>query len=85
MDDPKGPAILALRRLADETGIGILGLAVGFVRAHPDISVVLLGTSSTDHLERNLDLMAAPPLSGDVIERLRQLVRKGHVDQSRDE
>ena len=76
-DEPKGPAILALRQLAEETGIGVVGLAVGFVRAHQDVSAVLLGTSSPEHLERNLGLMAAPPLSGDVVERLRPLVAKG--------
>ena len=83
-DDPKGPAILALRRLADETGVGVLGLAVGFVHAHPDVSVVLLGTSSLDHLERNLGLMTALPLSDDVLERLRPLLRKGNEDRDRD-
>lgn len=84
IDDPKGPAILALRRLADETGIGIVELAVGFVRAHPDVSAVLLGTSSPDHLGRNLELMVAPLLCGDVIERLRSLFHEGHDDGDRD-
>jgi aryl-alcohol dehydrogenase-like predicted oxidoreductase len=83
-DEPKGPAILALRRLAEETGVGVVALAVGFVRAHQDVSTVLLGTSSLEHLERNLELMAAPPLSDDVVERLRTLVRTGDGDRDRD-
>ena len=59
-----------------------MALAVGFVRAHQDVSTVLLGTSSLEHLERNLGLMAAPPLSVDVIERLRTLVRTGDGDRT---
>ena len=72
--DPKGPLITDLRRLAASTGTDVYELALGFVRSVPEITTVLLGMSSTDHLQRNLELAAAPPLSPDVLDELRMIL-----------
>jgi aryl-alcohol dehydrogenase-like predicted oxidoreductase len=49
-------------------------LAIGFVQAHAEqISTVLVGTSSVDHLERNIAAMGAAPLPPDVVTALRAI------------
>ena len=58
-------------RIADDTGLGLDQLAVGFVRSCRDVSTMLVGISSRAHLRRNVDLMAAAPLDDDVVARLR--------------
>jgi aryl-alcohol dehydrogenase-like predicted oxidoreductase len=69
VDDPKAARIAGLRRIADEAGIDLSRLAFGFLRAYAqDISVVLVGTTSPDHLRRNVELLAAPPLPADVLD-----------------
>jgi len=72
--DPKAPTIEALRRVADDTGLGLDQLAVGFVRRHAAVSTMLVGISSRAHLQRNVDLLAAPPLEDDVVARLQSVV-----------
>jgi aryl-alcohol dehydrogenase-like predicted oxidoreductase len=71
--DPKAPLIAALRRLADDAGLGLDELAVGFVRSYESVSTMLVGISSSDHLHRNIDLMAATPLDDDLVARLRAI------------
>ena len=73
-DDPKAPTIEALRRIADDTGLGLDQLAVSFVRSHAAVSTMLLGISSRAHLQRNLDLMAMAPLADDVLNRMQTVV-----------
>ena len=66
-EDPNWPLIERVMQLSRRTGIDLMALAVGFVRAHPGVSTVLTGISARDHLLRNLDLMAAPPLDDELI------------------
>lgn len=73
-DHPKRELVGALRRLADESGVDAYRLAMGFVRAHADdLSVVLVGTTSPEHLRGNLEALAAPPLAPDVLAALDEL------------
>ena len=51
-------------------GIDLFRLAIGYVRAFPEVSTMLVGISSPTHLHRNLELMAAPPLDADVLAEL---------------
>lgn len=71
--EPKRHQIAALRDLAAESGLDPYQLAVGFVRAHRDVSTVLLGIGSRGHLERNLELMRQPALDEDLVARIRRL------------
>jgi L-glyceraldehyde 3-phosphate reductase len=69
-DDPKAPQLRALADLAARTGTAVDALAVGYVRTFSAISTVLVGIGSPAHLERNLALMAAPPLEDAVLAEL---------------
>ncbi len=71
--DPKAPNIDALRVVAVDTGLGLDQLAVGFVRSYDEVTTMLVGISSPEHLRRNVELMAAGPLDDDVIDRLRSV------------
>jgi aryl-alcohol dehydrogenase-like predicted oxidoreductase len=46
-------------------------LAIGFVQAHArDVSTLLVGTTSPEHLRRNIDALDASPLPSDVLHAL---------------
>jgi len=60
--DPKWNLLQELRRIAADAGLDQYQLAFGFVRAHVDVSTVLVGTSSLTHLRCNMQLLAGPPL-----------------------
>jgi aryl-alcohol dehydrogenase-like predicted oxidoreductase len=63
-----------VQRIAAEAGIGSLAeLAYRFARHQKGMDVVLTGTGSAEHLERNVAAASAPPLSADVLRRLRSL------------
>lgn len=63
--DPKWPVIEDLQRVAREAGTDLARLAMGFVRTNPDVGTMLVGTSSTEHLRRNVALFRSPPLDDD--------------------
>ena len=57
---PKRPLILRLQEVAARHDIGLDRLAVGFAR--PYVSTMVVGVTTTSHLHRDLDLVAAGPL-----------------------
>ena len=65
-DHPKRDLIVAALRIAREAGMGVDELAVRWVLRHPDVSTMLVGISSIEHLRRNLTLADLPPLPDDV-------------------
>lgn len=68
---PKRLQIEALGRIAADSGFDPFQLAIGFVQAHArDLSTVLVGSTSREHLQRNAEAMAAPPLPPDVMQAL---------------
>jgi aryl-alcohol dehydrogenase-like predicted oxidoreductase len=69
-DDPNWPRIARITEISRRTGIDVMSLAVGFVRAQPGVSTMLTGISTRDHLLRNLELMAAPPLDDELLAEL---------------
>jgi aryl-alcohol dehydrogenase-like predicted oxidoreductase len=71
--DPNWPRIERIAELSRRTGIDVMALALGFVRAHAGVSTALTGISTRDHLLRNLELMAAPPLDDELLTELRDL------------
>jgi aryl-alcohol dehydrogenase-like predicted oxidoreductase len=73
--DPKWPRINALLELSRREELMIDELAVGFVRASVEISTLLLGMSTSEHLSRNLELMEAPALDAGLVAELWYLVR----------
>jgi aryl-alcohol dehydrogenase-like predicted oxidoreductase len=75
-DDPKWPRVSALLELSRREGLGIDELAVGFVRHCTEISTLLLGMTTREHLRRNLELMEAPPLDADLVAEIWTVVRR---------
>ena len=64
---PKRPLIQRLQELAARHDIGLDRLAIGFAASFPRVSTMLVGISTTSHLHRNLDLVAAGPLDPEVL------------------
>jgi aryl-alcohol dehydrogenase-like predicted oxidoreductase len=73
-DHPKRAQVDAIGRIATASGLDRYQLAMGFVRAHAgDLSTVLVGTASPEHLRRNVEALAAPALPPDVLRALSEL------------
>ena len=62
----KAPRIERLHELARRSGRAIDDLAIGYVRSFRQVSALLVGISSSDHLRRNLELMDSPALDESV-------------------
>jgi aryl-alcohol dehydrogenase-like predicted oxidoreductase len=73
--DAKWPRINALLELSRREGLMIDELAVGFVRARVEISTLLLGMTTSEHLSRNIELMESPPLDAGLVAEIWELVR----------
>jgi aryl-alcohol dehydrogenase-like predicted oxidoreductase len=68
---PKRSQVDALARLASGSGLDLFQLAIGFLQTYAqDLSTVVVGTSSVEHLQRNVAAMATPPLPDDVLGEL---------------
>lgn len=63
---PKQATIAGLLRIAGEAGIGVDELAIRWISAQPGVSTMLVGISSIEHLQRNVELAVAPPLPAEV-------------------
>ncbi|MFE9433745.1 aldo/keto reductase [Streptomyces sp. NPDC006640] len=69
-------AVERLAVVADEAGLTLIQLALGFVTAHPAVTSALVGPRTTDHL--NAQLAAADTvLSADVLDALDAIVAPG--------
>ena len=53
--EPVKPTLAALRRVADEAGLGLADLLLNFAVAEPGIDKVVIGTTGVDQLQHNLD------------------------------
>jgi aryl-alcohol dehydrogenase-like predicted oxidoreductase len=73
--DPKAPVITALRQLAATTGVGVDELAIAYVQSFPEVSTVLVGISSSEHLRRNVGLLSGP-LDPAVVALVRDLAER---------
>ncbi|OLF09590.1 aldo/keto reductase [Actinophytocola xanthii] len=69
-------AVGALTKLAADAGLSLPHLAVGFVRAHPAVTSVLIGPRTMDQLESLLD-GAEATLTADVLDRIDEIVPPG--------
>ncbi|WP_329190148.1 aldo/keto reductase [Streptomyces sp. NBC_01428] len=69
-------AVERLAVVADEAGLTLIQLALGFVTAHPAVTSALVGPRTTDHL--NAQLAAADTvLSADVLDAIDAIVAPG--------
>jgi len=65
-----------LATLADEAGISLIEMAIGFVLRHPAITAAIIGPRTMDHLESQL-AGADVVLTDDVLDRIDQIVAPG--------
>jgi aryl-alcohol dehydrogenase-like predicted oxidoreductase len=73
-DHPKWPLVQSLRRIATDSGLDPYQLAFGFLRAHADdVSTLLVGSTSLEHLRDNLESVEAPPLGDELLCALSEL------------
>jgi len=76
-------AVEKLAGLADEAGLTMIQLALGFVTAHPAVTSALIGPRTLDHLHSQL-AAADTVLSADVLDAIDEIVAPG-LDLAPDE
>ncbi|MEU1879285.1 aldo/keto reductase [Streptosporangium sp. NPDC020072] len=69
-------AVERLAKVADEAGLTMIQLALGFVTAHPAVTCALIGPRTLDHLRSQLDA-ADTVLSADVLDAIDAIVAPG--------
>ncbi|MFY1701777.1 aldo/keto reductase [Micromonospora sp. WMMA1923] len=76
-------AVEQLAKVADEAGLTLIQLALGFVTAHPAVTSAIIGPRTTDHLRSQL-AAADTVLPADVLDAIDAIVSPG-VDLAPDE
>ena len=69
-------AAQALGELAQEAGITLIEMALGFVTSHPAVSAAIIGPRTMEQLESQLPALETK-LSGDVLDRIDEIVPPG--------
>ncbi len=69
-------AVEKLAALADESGISMIQMALGFVTAHPAVTTALIGPRTMDHLDSQL-AAADTTLSAEVLDAIDAIVAPG--------
>ncbi|MET7941780.1 aldo/keto reductase [Streptomyces sp. NPDC005302] len=69
-------AVERLAKVADEAGLTLIQLALGFVTAHPAVTSALIGPRTPDHLRAQL-AAADTVLSADVLDAIDAIVAPG--------
>lgn len=76
-------AVEQLAKVADEAGLTLIQLALGFATAHPAVTSAIIGPRTLDHLHSQL-AAADTALSADVLDAIDAIVAPG-VDLAADE
>ena len=72
----------ALAAVAEEAGMSLIEMALGFVINHPAVTAAIIGPRTMDHLESQLPAMSRT-LSADVLDRIDEIVPPGtNVNQN---
>jgi len=80
-DHPKRSQITGLRKIAADAGLDQFQLAFGFLGAYSaDVSTAVVGSSSSFHMRRNVELVTSGPLSGDVVQAIVELSSRPSED-----
>ncbi|MDN3271588.1 aldo/keto reductase [Streptomyces sp. MA15] len=69
-------AVERLAEVADEAGLTLIQLALGFVNAHPAVTAALIGPRTVEHLRSQL-AAADTVLSADVLDAIDEIVAPG--------
>jgi aryl-alcohol dehydrogenase-like predicted oxidoreductase len=73
----------ALAQLAEDSGMTLIEMALGFVIRHPAVTAAIIGPRTMEHLESQL-LAAEATLSDDVLDRIDEIVPPGMNVNRRD-
>ncbi len=73
---PKIEAVAKLTTLAEEAGVSLIHLALGFVLNHPAVTSAIIGPRTLEHLESQLGGDKVR-LSADVLDRIDEIVPPG--------
>jgi len=71
-------AVDALARLADDTGISLIELAIAFVLDHPSVTSAIIGPRTPEHLKSQLTA-ADVALDTAVLDRIDEIVPPGET------
>ncbi|MFC0531523.1 aldo/keto reductase [Phytohabitans kaempferiae] len=82
-NQPKLAAADALARLAEDSGLSLVDLAIGFALNHPAVSSVIIGPRTPEHLEAYLKA-ATVELGDAVLDRVDEIVAPGSHFLERD-
>jgi aryl-alcohol dehydrogenase-like predicted oxidoreductase len=69
-------AVERLAKVADEAGLTLIQLALGFVTAHPAVTSAIIGPRTPDHLHSQL-AAADTVLSADILDAIDAIVPPG--------
>ncbi|MFE5476284.1 aldo/keto reductase [Nocardia sp. NPDC056541] len=87
IDAPANAAKLAaadaLAVLAEESGLTLIQLAIGFVLAHPDVTAAIIGPRTGEHLDAYLGATDVV-LSEEILDRIDEIVPPGTIFADRD-
>ena len=72
----KVDAVTALNKVADDAGLSLIQLALGFVLEHPAITAPIIGPRTMEHLESQLPALDMR-LGADVLDRIDEIVPPG--------
>jgi aryl-alcohol dehydrogenase-like predicted oxidoreductase len=67
----------ALGRLAEETGISLIHLALAFVLVHPAVTAAIIGPRTREHLESHLGALDVT-LTDEILDKVDEIVPPGH-------
>jgi aryl-alcohol dehydrogenase-like predicted oxidoreductase len=81
MSDPanerKLQAAQALGELAEDAGMSLIEMALGFVTSHPAVSAAIIGPRTIEHLDSQLPALQRPVLSAELLDRIDEIVPPG--------
>jgi aryl-alcohol dehydrogenase-like predicted oxidoreductase len=83
VNQAKMDAVEQLATVADQAGLTMIQLALGFVTAHPAVTSAIIGPRTPEHLQTQI-AAADTVLSGDVLDAIDKIVAPG-VDLAADE
>ncbi|MEU6545824.1 aldo/keto reductase [Streptomyces sp. NPDC046859] len=72
----RSEAVERLAKIADQAGLTLIQLALGFVNAHPGVTAALIGPRTLDHLRSQL-AAADTVLPADVLDAIDEVVAPG--------
>jgi aryl-alcohol dehydrogenase-like predicted oxidoreductase len=68
----------ALARLAEESGLSLIHLALAFVMQHPAVTAPIIGPRTMEHLQSQLGALEVR-LTGDILDRIDEIVPPGET------